>query len=82
MIRYKRFIAGSSNGRTQAFGAWYLGPSPSPAASKNREKTKILKNFLKTNAILVALCFYYSKLFKMNFLKNRSKLAIKTLYKF
>ena len=27
------YIAGSSNGRTRPFEGWYLGSSPSPAAS-------------------------------------------------
>ena len=29
--------AGSSNGRTHASGAWYLGSSPSPAALEKRK---------------------------------------------
>ncbi|KKR39599.1 MAG: hypothetical protein UU03_C0004G0020 [Candidatus Woesebacteria bacterium GW2011_GWA1_40_45] len=35
-IQLAAFIAGSSNGRTQAFGAWYLGSNPSPAADSTR----------------------------------------------
>ncbi len=36
--RFLRKAAGSSNGRTQPFGGWYLGSSPSPAALRKIDK--------------------------------------------
>ena len=32
-------FAGSSNGRTHASGAWYLGSNPGPAALHKRKKS-------------------------------------------
>ena len=42
-LYYSRIIAGSSNGRTWAFEAQYLGSSPSPAAKLNDTNLLIFK---------------------------------------
>ncbi len=49
-------IAGSSNGRTWAFGAQYLGSNPSPAAKKDEFEMNItfsnLRRFIKTPILI------------------------------
>ena len=37
-----QLLAGSSNGRTWAFEAQYLGSSPSPAANKNKIEANVI----------------------------------------
>ena len=39
-------IAGSSNGRTHASEAWYLGSSPGPAALEGKSFSKACLNFI------------------------------------
>lgn len=38
-------IAGSSNGRTHASGAWYLGSNPGPAAMRANKKYSLSKEY-------------------------------------
>ena len=60
MIWLNYNIAGSSNGRTSAFGAEYEGPIPSPAVLLGKEKTDTL-------AAVIVLAGCRERLF---FLKN------------
>lgn len=46
ILRY--LFAGSSNGRTQGFGPWYLGSSPSPATAMNNFREYYNPQILKT----------------------------------
>lgn len=51
-----QLIAGSSNGRTQAFEAWYDGSSPSPAAKFQKKKYVILRKSMK-KIVLTSIIF-------------------------
>ena len=77
MLRYKCFIAGSSNGRTHASGACYLGSNPSPAAMKEKEwlsyisislATSYIVGFIAWNSHLVHYGFFEYNLLQTRFI--------------